>query len=186
MTPRAVRHAQVTGEFDVDDTARRGLRARRRCAATTCRRSPTARCAVVIARADKARELCENPVWITGFAHCSRAALSGHARLCASHATTGAAKAAGIEEAPVRGGRDPGGVHARGAAAVEALGLGPNTAINPSGGPLAAEPHHGHRPGPSHRSGPGRSATAGKHRTLRALDVGAVPAAEPRVHPGRE
>ena len=36
-------NAQVSGDFDVDDAARRGLRARRRCAATTSRRSPTAR-----------------------------------------------------------------------------------------------------------------------------------------------
>ena len=47
------------------------LRRARRCAGTTCRRSPTARARSSSPRADKARELCEHPVWITGFAHCS-------------------------------------------------------------------------------------------------------------------
>src|SRR5882757_10310009 len=93
-------HAQVTGDFDVDELL-----------AEDYVRSPLRRhdlppitdgaVAVVIARADKARELCEHPVWITGFAHYSELHYPGMRDLRTSNSTTLAAKAAGIDEGPV-------------------------------------------------------------------------------------
>ena len=89
----------------------------RRCAGTTCRRSPTAPCAVVIARADKARELCDNPVWITGFAHYSELHYPGMRDLhvvAVDHARGEGRRPRG---GAGRGGRAPDRVHPRGAAA---------------------------------------------------------------------
>ena len=63
-------YAQIRGEFDVDDLL-----------GTDYVTAPLRRhdlppitdgaCAIVIARGDRARQLSENPVWITGFAHVS-------------------------------------------------------------------------------------------------------------------
>ena len=58
-------------------------------------------CAVVIARADKAREMCEHPVWITGFSHYSDLHNPGMRDLTASRSTTLAAEAAGVHDGPV-------------------------------------------------------------------------------------
>src|SRR4029078_5259894 len=57
--------------------------------------------AVVIARADKARELCDNPVFISGFAHGGELPCPGRRDFPSSPSTTIAEKAAGLEEAPV-------------------------------------------------------------------------------------
>src|SRR3954451_18264567 len=93
-------YAQVTGDFDVDTLL-----------AEDYVRSPLRRhdlppitdgaVAVVIARADKAREMCDNPVFITGFAHCSELHYPGMRDLTSSPSTTLAAKSAGLEESPV-------------------------------------------------------------------------------------
>jgi acetyl-CoA acetyltransferase len=132
-------HAQVCGEFDVDDLL-----------ATDYVTAPLRRhdlppitdgaCAIVIARGDRARQLCENPIWITGFAHVSELHYPGMRDLCTSNAARSAAKAAGLDEAPVQVAELQASFTHEEPLLVEALGLGPDVAVNPSGGPLAANP----------------------------------------------
>ena len=131
--------AQVAGDFDVDALL-----------AEPFVRAPLRRhdlppitdgaAAVVIARADKARELCEHPVWITGFAHVSEAHYPGMRDLTTSRATALAAKAAGVEEGPVDAAEIQAAFTHEEPLLVEALGLPASTTVNASGGPLAANP----------------------------------------------
>jgi acetyl-CoA acetyltransferase len=141
-------HAQVAGDFDPDDLL-----------AGDYVRAPLRRhdlppitdgaCAVVIARADKARELCERPVWITGFAHYSELHNPGMRDLTTSRSTTLAAKAAGVDAPGADAARlAPRPVEVAEIQAaytheepllVEALGVA-DAVVNPSGGPLAANP----------------------------------------------
>jgi acetyl-CoA acetyltransferase len=97
-------------------------------------------CALVIARGDRARQLCENPIWITGFAHVSELHYPGMRDLCTSNAARSAAKAAGLDEAPVQVAELQASFTHEEPLLVEALGLGADVAVNPSGGPLAANP----------------------------------------------
>ena len=133
-------NSQVTGDFDVDellkaDYVRNPLRRHDLPPITD------GACAVVIATADKARELCENPIWITGFAHYTEAHYVGMRDLRTSPATTLAAKAAGIENgAPIEVAEIQAAFTHEEPLLVEALGLGADTEINPSGGPLTANP----------------------------------------------
>jgi acetyl-CoA acetyltransferase len=132
-------HAQVSGDFDVDDLL-----------ATDYVTAPLRRhdlppitdgaCAIVIARGDRARQLSENPIWITGFAHVSELHYPGMRDLCTSNAARSAAKAAGLDEAPVQVAELQASFTHEEPLLVEALGLGPDVAVNPSGGPLAANP----------------------------------------------
>ena len=129
----------MTGDFDVDallaeDYVRAPLRRHDLPPITD------GACAVVIARADKARELCEHPVWITGFAHYSELHYPGMRDLTTSPSTTLAAKAAGIEEAPIEVAEIQSAFTHEEPLLVEALGLGADVVVNPSGGPLAANP----------------------------------------------
>jgi acetyl-CoA acetyltransferase len=141
---KASPYSQVTGDFDVDellkgDYVRAPLRRHDLPPITD------GAVALVIATAAKARELCENPIWITGFAHYTESHYPGMRDLRTSHSTTLAAKAAGIEN--VDNGAGPIEVAEIQSAftheeplLVEALGLGADVSINPSGGPLAANP----------------------------------------------
>jgi acetyl-CoA acetyltransferase len=95
---------------------------------------------VVIARRDKALELCPNPVWITGFAHNSELHYPGMRDLRRSDSTTRAAKAAGIEEAPIELAELQAAFTHEEPLLMEALGLTNDIPINESGGPLAANP----------------------------------------------
>lgn len=131
--------AQVVGDFDVDDLLHEDYV-----------RAPLRRhdlppitdgaCAMVIARADKARELCEHPVWITGFAHYSELHYPGMRDLRTSTSATLAAQAAGVAEAAIEVAEIQAAFTHEEPLLVEALGLLPATKINPSGGPLAANP----------------------------------------------
>jgi acetyl-CoA acetyltransferase len=130
---------QVTGDFDVDallaeDYVRAPLRRHDLPPITD------GAAAVVIARADKARELVENPVYITGFAHYSELHYPGFRDLLTSNSTTLAAKAAGIEEGPIEVAEIQSAFTHEESLLKSALGLGANTLINPSGGPQAANP----------------------------------------------
>jgi acetyl-CoA acetyltransferase len=132
-------HAQVAGDFDVDtllagDYVRAPLRRHDLPPITD------GACAVVIARADKARELCEHPVWITGFAHYSELHYPGMRDLTTSRSTTLAARAAGADEGPIDVAEIQAAYTHEEPVLVEALGLGSDVAVNPSGGPLAANP----------------------------------------------
>jgi acetyl-CoA acetyltransferase len=96
--------------------------------------------AIIIARADKAKELCENPVWITGFAHYAELHYPGMRDLRTSNSTTLAAKAAGVDEGPIEVAEVQSAFTHEEPLLLEAMGLGSETEVNPSGGPLAANP----------------------------------------------
>lgn len=130
---------QVTGDFDVDTLL-----------ADDYVRSPLRKhdlppisdgaAAMVIARADKAKELCEHPVWITGFAHYAELHYPGMRDLRVSNSTTLAAKAAGIEDGPIEVAEVQSAFTHEEVLLKEALGLGDDVPVNPSGGPLAGNP----------------------------------------------
>jgi acetyl-CoA acetyltransferase len=95
--------------------------------------------AVVIAAGDLARSVCERPAWIRGIEHRIEAHSLGVRDLTQSESTKAAAVAAGAN-----GGLDVAELHAQFSheelMLAEAIGLNGNTAINPSGGPLASNP----------------------------------------------
>jgi acetyl-CoA acetyltransferase len=132
-------YAQVTGDFDVD-----ALLAEEYVNAPLRRHDlppiTDGACAVVIARADRARELCDNPVFITGFAHCTEAHYPGVRSLTESPSITLAAKAAGVDEGPIEVAEIQAAYTHEEPLIVEALGLGADVPVNPSGGPQAANP----------------------------------------------
>ena len=132
-------HAQVAGVFDVDtlleeDYVRAPLRRHDLPPITD------GAAAVVIARKDRARELCERPVWITGFAHCAELHYPGMRDLRTSPSTTTAAGWAGIGDGPIEAAELQTAFTHEEPVVVSALGLGSGVTINASGGPLAANP----------------------------------------------
>ncbi|MBL7498469.1 lipid-transfer protein [Frankia sp. CNm7] len=133
-------HAQVSGEFDVDallagEYVRDPLRRHDLPPITD------GACAVVLARGEKARELTDRPVWITGFAHVAEAHQPGVRDLRVSTSAARAAKAAGVAEGgPIDVAELQSAFTHEEPVLTAALGLGPEVAINPSGGPLAANP----------------------------------------------
>jgi acetyl-CoA acetyltransferase len=97
-------------------------------------------CAVILAAGDRARELRDRPAWIRGIDHRIEPMALGRRDLTTSASTRLAAEKAGAGTAPV----DVAELHApfspqeiilRGA-----LGLDGHANVNPSGGPLAANP----------------------------------------------
>ena len=96
--------------------------------------------AIVLAAGDKARQWSERPVWITGFDHRIETHALGARDLTSSPSTSKAAEVAGVADAKV----DIAEIHAPFAhqelILKEALGLDDSVSINPSGGPLAANP----------------------------------------------
>ena len=134
-------HAQVSGDFDVDELLAERLRAR----AAAPARPPADHRRRVRGR-DRPRRQGPGAVRQPGLDHAaSPTAPSCTTRACAtcttSPSTTLAAKAAGRRRGAGRGGRAPGRVHPRGAAARRgARPRAPTWPINPSGGPLAANP----------------------------------------------
>ncbi|MER7501369.1 thiolase domain-containing protein [Nonomuraea pusilla] len=96
--------------------------------------------AVVLAAGDAARELCERPAYVRGIAHRVEPHYLGMRDLGRSVSTADAARAAGVGKGPV----EVAELHAQfpheEVVLREALGLGGDTVVNPSGGPLAANP----------------------------------------------
>jgi acetyl-CoA acetyltransferase len=97
--------------------------------------------AIVLAAGDRARELKENPAWITGFEHRIETPVLGARDLTTSPSTAASAKAAT--------GGDAGSIQVAEIYApfthqhlilAEAIGLPANATVNPSGGALAANP----------------------------------------------
>jgi acetyl-CoA acetyltransferase len=97
--------------------------------------------AIVLAAGDKARELRENPAWITGIEHRIETPVLGARDLTTSPSTQASAKAAT--------GGDAGSIEIAEVYApfthqqlilTEAIGLPSSTKVNPSGGALAANP----------------------------------------------
>ncbi len=132
-------HAQVSGDADVDellaaDYVRQPLRRHDLPPVTDgC-------AAVVLARGQKAYELCERPAWITGIDHRIEPHLPTLRDLTRSVSTEQAAKGAGLGDGPV----EVAELHAPFSYSElilrDALGLGDDTLVNPSGGALAANP----------------------------------------------
>jgi acetyl-CoA acetyltransferase len=132
-------HAQVTGDFDVDDLLSQDYV-----------RAPLRRhdlppitdgaAAVVLARRDAAIRLCANPVWITGIAHNAELHYPGMRDLRRSDSTSRAAKAAGVEDGPIEMAELQAAFTHEEPLLREALGLGADVPVNESGGPLAANP----------------------------------------------
>jgi acetyl-CoA acetyltransferase len=113
---------------------------------------------VIIAAESRARELCERPAWITGFAHRIDSAALGARDLLSVPSAAAAAQAAGVQSVGA-GAPDTGeaGTSGAGMQSVEvaelhapfthqelllrsALGLGDSVAVNPSGGALSGNP----------------------------------------------
>lgn len=94
--------------------------------------------AVVLAAGDRARAVCERPAWIRGIDHRIEAHALGARDLTTSPSTRLAGERAGVGRGPV----DVAELHApfthQEWILREALGLGDDVAINPSGGALAA------------------------------------------------
>jgi acetyl-CoA acetyltransferase len=94
--------------------------------------------ALVLARGDKARELCERPAWIRGIDHRTEPHMPGLRDLTTSSSTALAARKAGYDGGPL----DVAELHApysvQEVVLAQSLGLPESTAINPSGGALAA------------------------------------------------
>jgi acetyl-CoA acetyltransferase len=96
--------------------------------------------AMVIAADDVARELCARPAWIRGIDHRIESQGLGLRDLTRSASTSLAASKAGVGSAPV----DIAELHApftvQELILRDAIGLGDDVAINPSGGALSANP----------------------------------------------
>ena len=96
--------------------------------------------AIVLAAGDRARELTCRPAWITGIDHRIEAHALGVRDPTRSASTIQAAAVAGLGTGPV----DVAEVHAcyshEELILRDALGLGDDAVVNPSGGPLAANP----------------------------------------------
>ncbi len=96
--------------------------------------------AIVLAAGDKATQWSERPVWITGFDHRMETHALGARDLTVSPSTTLAGDVAGVADGKV----DIAELHTPFAhqevIVKEALGLDDSVVINPSGGPLAANP----------------------------------------------
>ncbi|KUH99603.1 lipid-transfer protein [Mycolicibacterium acapulense] len=97
--------------------------------------------AIVLAAGDRARELRENPAWITGIEHRIETPILGARDLTTSPSTAASAQAAT--------GGDAGSIEVAEIYApfshqhlilTEAIGLGGKTKVNPSGGALSANP----------------------------------------------
>ncbi|HTI76769.1 MAG TPA: thiolase domain-containing protein [Mycobacterium sp.] len=97
--------------------------------------------AIVLAAGDRARELRENPAWITGFEHRIETPILGARDLTTSPSTAASAKAATGGDV---GSIDVAEIYApfthQQLILTEAIGLGSSTKVNPSGGALAANP----------------------------------------------
>ena len=97
--------------------------------------------AVVIAAGDRARELRERPAWITGFEHRIETPVIGARDLTTSPSTAASARAATGGDL---GSIDVAEIYApfthQQLILTEAIGLPEGTAVNPSGGALAANP----------------------------------------------
>ncbi len=95
---------------------------------------------VLLARRDRARELTDTPVWITGLDHRIESHHAGLRDLTDSASTRLAATGAGVAAGPI----DVAELHVTHAHEEiilrDALGLDETTVVNPSGGPLAGDP----------------------------------------------
>jgi acetyl-CoA acetyltransferase len=96
--------------------------------------------AMILAAGDRAREVVDRPAWIRGIDHRIEAHGLGVRLLTSSPSTRLAGERAGVGDTPI----DVAELHApfshQEVLLRDALGLGAGVAVNPSGGPLAANP----------------------------------------------
>ena len=95
---------------------------------------------VTIASAQRARELCERPAWISGFAHQVDSGSLGARDLLAVPSAAGAASRAGACDGAVEVAELHAPFSHQELLLREALGLGEGVAVNPSGGALCGNP----------------------------------------------
>jgi acetyl-CoA acetyltransferase len=93
---------------------------------------------VIIASSERARELCPRPAWITGFAHNVDSGSLGARDLLAAPSAVAAARAACLPDVDVAELHAP--FSHQEILLRSALGLGPDVAVNPSGGALGGNP----------------------------------------------
>lgn len=96
--------------------------------------------AVVMARGDRARQLCSRPAWIRGMDHRIEPHQPGMRDITSSASTTLAARKAGFDGGPLDVVELCSTFSPQEIVLRDALGLDSATNINPSGGPLAANP----------------------------------------------
>jgi acetyl-CoA acetyltransferase len=96
--------------------------------------------AVVLARGDKARELCRRPAWIRGLDHRIEPQQPGFRNITASASTTLAARKAGYDGGPLDAVELSATFSPQEIILRNALGLDSSAKVNPSGGPLAGNP----------------------------------------------
>ena len=94
--------------------------------------------ALVLAAGDRAREACERPAWVTGLAHYADGLQLGTRDLTTSASARQAGTAAGVAGVEVAELHAP--FSHQELILREALGLGDDVRINPSGGPLGGNP----------------------------------------------
>ncbi|MER5393783.1 thiolase domain-containing protein [Saccharopolyspora sp. NPDC002686] len=129
--------AQRSGQVDVDDLLAEPHIAdplrEHDCAPITDGAS-----VVVLASAERARELHERPAWITGLEHRIESGSLGARDLLRSPSTTAAARSADVGDVELAELHAP-FTHQE-IVLRRAIGLGDDVAINPSGGPLCGNP----------------------------------------------
>jgi acetyl-CoA acetyltransferase len=96
--------------------------------------------AVVLARGDRARALCARPAWIRGLDHRIEVHQPGMRDLTVSPSTTLAARKAGYDGGPLDVAELSATFSPQEIILRQALDLPADTRVNPSGGPLAANP----------------------------------------------
>ena len=97
--------------------------------------------AIVLAAGERARELRENPAWITGFEHRIETPVLGARDLTTSPSTEASAKAAtGGDVGSIEVAEIYGPFTHQHLILTEAIGLPSQAKVNPSGGTLAANP----------------------------------------------
>ncbi len=135
--------AQVSGQVAADDLLARPYVAEP-LRAHDCAPVGDGAAVVIIASAERARDLCERPAWITGFAHRIDSGSLGARDLLAVPSATAAARAAEVvapvDVAPVEVAELHAPFSHQEILLREALGLGDEVAVNPSGGALCANP----------------------------------------------
>jgi acetyl-CoA acetyltransferase len=96
--------------------------------------------AVVLVAGDRAREVCERPAWIRGIDHRSEPHYPGVRDLARAGSARLAAEHAGVGDAPVEVAELAASFSHEEILLRQALGLGDDVEVNPSGGPLTGNP----------------------------------------------
>jgi acetyl-CoA acetyltransferase len=130
-------HAQLSGEVDVDDLLAQPYLADP-LRAHDCAPITDGAAVIVLAADDRARELCDRPAWITGIEHRVDSPNLGGRDLTTSPSTVAAGKAAGADGVTVAELHAP--FSHQEILLRQALGLGDEVRINPSGGTLCGNP----------------------------------------------